>query len=287
MSPISLDADQTIRRVMRECGLYAQQMATQGFEVMEKGHEDYVTTVDRALDATLWQTFSDLFPADGVITEENVRSRQQFHDAYDRLWCIDPLDGTEDFIDGRGNYSVMAGLLDRYRPQAGWIYSPARDTLYFGGVNWGLFHTTGEQSPVPLTVASPPTPTAPLRMMIGHRDHSRYGSAIAAQLPNISFQFMGSFGLKVLAVIMGQADVYLYLNRRVKLWDTVGPLALAHAAGLTCCSLEGEPIRFVPHALDADSLAHKQAILIGHPRLISALRPRLVAAVHQATAPVG
>jgi len=281
MAPISAQSNLAVREVIRRCGLKAESMASHGsFEVMEKGHQDYVTTIDTALDAELFATFSNLFATDGVITEENTRSRQQFHAHYSRLWCIDPLDGTEDFIYGNRNYAVMVGLLEDYKPRAGWIYAPGRDRLYFGGVNWGLFQTLGDRDPVPLPVAAPQLDPSPLRMMIGHRDKTRYGAAIAQTFPNIQFQFMGSFGLKVLEVILGNADVYLYLNRRVKVWDTAGPLALAQAAGLTCCSLEGEPIRFTPSALDLANLAHKQAILIGHPKLVAELRPQLVTAIH-------
>jgi len=280
MTPISPDLDQKIRQIIRRCGLQAEQMAAEGFEVTEKGPEDYVTNIDAALDIQLSTAFAELFPNDGVITEENKRSRQQFHNHFRRLWCIDPIDGTEDFIHGRGNYSVMVGLLDNYQPCAGWVYAPGRDQMYFGGSNWGLFQATGEHAPVPLAIANRRLSSAPLRMLIGHRDHLRYGAAIASYLPDIEFYFIGSFGLKVLEVVMGRADLYLYLNRRVKLWDTTGPLALAKAAGLACCSLEGEPIRFVPNAIDPDTLAHKQAILIGHHHLIEELRPKLVAAIH-------
>lgn len=254
-------------------------MAAQGFEVTEKGPEDYVTNIDAALDAQLSAAFSEFFPEDGLITEENPRSRLQFHANYNRLWCIDPLDGTEDFIYGKRNYSVMVGLLENYQPIAGWIYAPVQDRMFFGGKNWGLFETQGSQAPIPLQ-RSVARPSSPIRMLIGHRDHARYGEAIAQMIPDIEFYFIGSFGLKVLEVVTGQADCYLYLNRRVKLWDTTGPLALAKTAGLTCCSLEGEPIRFIPAAVDPVTLAHKQAILVGQSHIIETLRPKLLAAVH-------
>lgn len=279
MSPIPSAFDQKIRQIIRHCGLQAEQMAAQGFEVTEKGPEDYVTSVDAALDAQLSAAFSEFFPDDGLITEENPRSRMQFHASYSRLWCIDPLDGTEDFIYGKRNYSVMVGLLENYQPIAGWVYAPVQDRMVFGGTNWGLFEAIANQEPIPLKRIAPQS-SASLRMLIGHRDHARYGEAIAQVIPNIEFYFIGSFGLKVLEVITGQADCYLYLNRRVKLWDTAGPLALAKAAGLLCCSLEGEPIRFIPAAVDPVTLAHKQAILVGSSQIITALRPKLVAAIH-------
>jgi len=286
MNPISLELDQQIRAIVRHCGLQIIQMANKEFEIFEKGPEDYVTTIDQALDAELSAAFSHLFPNDGVITEEDVQSRQKFYQMYDRLWCIDPLDGTEDFIQGRSNYSVMVGLLENHQPIAGWIYAPVYDQLYYGGVNWGLFQTSADGAPTPLITAPQNFSADSCRMMIGHRDQTRYGDAIAQQIPNVEFYSIGSFGLKVLEVITGRAGLYLYLNGRVKVWDTAGPLALAKAAGLTCCTLEGEPIQFSPDAIDAidpDTLAHRQSILIGWSDCVAALRPKLEAAVKMAT----
>lgn len=286
MNPISPELDQQIRAIVRHCGLQIIQMASQEFEVFEKGPEDYVTTIDQALDAQLSAAFSHLFPSDGVITEEDIQSRQNFYQKYARLWCIDPLDGTEDFIKGRSHYSVMVGLLEHYQPIAGWIYAPVYDQLYYGGVNWGLFQTSADGAPMPLEIAPQAFSADSCRIMIGHRDQTRYGAAIARQIPKVEFSSLGSFGLKVLEVINGNVGLYLYLNGRVKLWDTAGPLALAKAAGLTCCTLEGDPIQFSPDAIDAidpDTLAHRQSIVIGWSDYVEALRPKLELAVNQVT----
>jgi 3'(2'), 5'-bisphosphate nucleotidase len=279
MNPISLELDRQIRQTIRHCGLQIAQMAGKEFEIFEKGPEDYVTTIDKALDAQLSAAFAHLFPNDGVITEEDFQSRQKLYQVYSRLWCIDPIDGTEDFIQGRSHYSVMVGLLENYQPIAGWIYAPPSDQLYYGGVNWGLFQTTGNEAPVPLAIAPPSFSTDPCRLMIGHRDQTRYGEAIVRQIPNAEFHCIGSFGLKVVEVITGRAGLYLYLNGRVKLWDTTGPLALAKAAGLTCCTLEGDPIQFSPDAIDPNTFAHCQSIVIGWSDYVEALRPKLELAV--------
>jgi 3'(2'), 5'-bisphosphate nucleotidase len=280
MNPISLELDQQVRKLLRHCGQYAEQMAVSQFEVFEKGPDDYVTSIDSALDQKLSTAFTMMFPDDGVITEENAQSRQKFHERYHRLWCIDPIDGTEDFIHRRRDYAVMVGLLQNHRPIAGWLYAPAYDQLYYGGSDWGLFQATAEAEPEPLAVVKPAPPTAEFcPVLIGHRDQSRFGSAIARLIPEAQFYSLGSFGLKVVDVILGRAGLYLYFNGRVKLWDTVGPLALANAAGLVCCDLEGRSLSFSPDDVDADTLAHKQLILVGWPHYVEALRPKLKAAV--------
>lgn len=285
MNLFSLPQAQQIRQAVRRAGQEAARLSAQTFEVSEKGPNDFVTSVDRALDRQLAQQFAAWFPGDGIVTEENARSNQVFHQPYRRFWFIDPIDGTDDFIQGRPDYSVMVGLLEDHRPVAGWVYAPTSDRLYCGGPDWGLFEAVGEQPPQPLRPIPPDPPAADFcPVLIGHKDQRHYGQAIHQVIPEAQLYSLGSFGLKVVEVILGRAGLYLYLNRRVKLWDTTGPIALAEAAGLICCDITGQPLSFAPDAIHPETLAHYQPILIGWPRYIEELRPRLAAAIALVTA---
>jgi 3'(2'), 5'-bisphosphate nucleotidase len=277
MSAISPDSFDAINHLIRDCG--KQSLANEDFQVFEKGINDYVTSVDRALDVQLTHGFQELFPTDGIITEENSASWQAFHDGRSRLWCIDPIDGTDDFIHGRPHYALMVGLLEQSQPTAGWIYAPAFDRLWYGDRRQGLFEQIGDYRAVPLLPKSPPLTTDYCPIQLGYKDRKCYGEAIAQRIPGVAFQSIGSFGLKVLEVIQGRAGLYVYLNGRVKLWDTTGPIALAQAAGLVCCDLYGKPLRFTPDAVDSQTLAHQQAIVIGWSHYVEALRSPLQAAV--------
>jgi 3'(2'), 5'-bisphosphate nucleotidase len=106
------------------------------------------------------------------------------------------------------------------------------------------------------------------RVIVSKKDDLAYGHAIRAAVPNIEFYTLGSFGLKVMEVVEGRASAYIYLNRRVKLWDTVGPLAIAKAAGLVCCDLEGREIGFDGDDINSANLTHKQLIVIGWSQFI-------------------
>jgi 3'(2'), 5'-bisphosphate nucleotidase len=277
---ITPDQDQKIRSTLRECGAQAQKLAAEPFEVCEKGPNDYVTSIDRFLDQQLSTAFGALFPEDGIITEENAASRAAYLGNYKSLWCIDPLDGTEEFIQGKLHYALMVGLLQEGEPVAGWIYAPAFEQMYFGGKDWGLFQTLGDSKPSAIALHKSPAPTADsCKIVLGDKDQKNYGMAIAQIIPGVEFYSLGSFGLKVLEVISGRAGLYLYFNGRVKVWDTAGPLALAKAAGLVCCDLEGQPLRWTPDALDPASLAHSQAIAIGQPEYIETLLPKVRIAV--------
>ena len=290
----STDQLQAIQTLIRQCGQQAQQRSTESFQVYEKGRQDYVTDVDRALDAQLTAGFQQMFPADGVITEENPQSWQALYQNHDRLWLIDPLDGTDDFIQGKPHYAVMVGLLQAGQPIAGWVYAPVADRLYFGGkgldgqgfegegLDGNLFEQVGNQPPVPLVPTMSNYSPEDCLILLGVKDQKHYGQAIVAEIPGARFDSVGSFGLKVLQVICGQADLYLYLNQRVKLWDTVGPLAMAKAAGLVCCDLTGEPLCFTAEALH-DNLAHRQPILIGWAEPVEQLRSALQRAIATVT----
>jgi 3'(2'), 5'-bisphosphate nucleotidase len=283
MLDISLNQDQKIRYLIRNCGQKAQKMALEPLEISEKGPNDYVTNIDQCLDRQLTAGFIQLFPQDGIITEENPLSRTAFNSNYQQIWCIDPLDGTEDFIQKKLYYSVMVGLLSNHQPIAGWIYAPTFDKMCWGGKDWGLFQTVGDENPQPLTIASPPALSREnCKIILGDKDQKNFGHAIAQQIPGVQFYSLGSFGLKVLEIIEGKGGLYLYFNGRVKLWDTVGPLALAKAAGLICCDLDGEPLQWTADSIEPLTLTHKQTIAIGWPEYIERLLPKIRQAVQSA-----
>lgn len=280
MNNFTPELKQKIRQLLTECGQEAKQLGSKEFQIYEKGPDDYVTSVDRLLDQQLSEGFATLFPGDGIITEENERSKQMFYTDNRRLWCIDPLDGTDDFIKGKPHYAVMVGLLLDNYPVAGWIYAPSQKQIYYGGPEWGLFQATDNETPQELLPKEPPNPSESFcPMMLGQKDMLKFGDAILQNIPGAEFYCLGSFGLKVIEVIKGNVGIYLYLNGRVKLWDTTGPIALAKAAGLTCCDLNGEPISFHADVINPDTLAHTQSIVIGWPKYVEALRSQLQKAV--------
>jgi 3'(2'), 5'-bisphosphate nucleotidase len=279
-----------IQTALVEAGVWAKDMARESFVVEQKGPEDFVTAIDRTLDRQLAEKFQAWFPEDGVITEENAASIQNIQKGFSRLWLIDPLDGTEDFINQRPDYAIMAGLLENNQPIAGWILRPESSQLFYGGADWGLFTACGLEPAQPLVPTIPSGPSADdCPILVGDRDRHQYGKAIQSAIPEAQFYTLGSFGLKVLEVIQGRAGLYLYFNGRVKLWDTVGPLALAKSAGLVCCDLEGNSIQFSIDALNPETLAHQQSIAIGWPHYIDALLPRLQKAIsmHPKSTPDG
>jgi 3'(2'), 5'-bisphosphate nucleotidase len=289
---LSIEQNESLCQLLVTAGQRA--VAQRGsFKVYEKGAEDYVTTVDRELDAMLSGAIATLFPSDTIISEENRASLAAFDNFGQRLWLIDPIDGTEEFIHQRDGYAVMVSALERDVPMGGWIYAPAQGQLYWGGPQWGVFKATptGRAQPV---VAHPPNlaDRSVCPILLGYRDNERFGMGVSRALAEQFPQYptlqpcnsTGSFGLKVLDVIQGKVGVYGYFNRRVKVWDTVGPIALAQAAGLTCCDLDGRALNFAPTGIERSTLTHKQMILVGWPHYLASLLPLLRKTVNTAMA---
>ena len=272
---LSASSQNSICQFIREAGQKAVYLRSQGFQVDEKGFDDFVTNVDRELDRLLSEQFQAWFPEHIVISEESQRSQQLWEQRsplgkYENpiFWLIDPIDGTDDFIHGREFYSVMVGVLAGSQPVLGWVYAPKSDLQYFGGTAIdGIFTITNGNIPERFY------PTKPIaasrdRLIVSKKDDLAYGVAIKAAVPQAEFYSLGSFGLKVMEVLQGRASAYIYLNRRVKVWDTAAPLAIAHCAGLVCCDLDGKAISFEANAINPEALTHNQIIIVAWQEFI-------------------
>jgi 3'(2'), 5'-bisphosphate nucleotidase len=265
-----------VQQLVRQAGQKAKHLRQAKFEVTEKEPGDYVTSIDLALDRFLSESFQEWFPNDVIITEENTNSVQIWQQQSDssRYWFIDPIDGTNDFVQGDKHYAVMVGLMEHGVPIMGWVYAPESDRLFYGGkAIGGVFIQDGDAKPVKLSSQAPERQFC--KIIISHKDKRRYGESVLAAIPTAEFYNLGSFGLKVVDVLLGNACLYIYLNRRVKLWDTVGPLAMAMAAGLVCCDLQGRAIGFSTDHLNPNSLIHNQVILVGWAEHMDTFRHKL------------
>ncbi|MFN3925726.1 MAG: 3'(2'),5'-bisphosphate nucleotidase CysQ [Pseudanabaenaceae cyanobacterium] len=246
------------------------------FQVSEKGKNDYVTNVDRELDHWLSTQIQQLFPEHCIISEENTASFQEWGKDSRSYWLIDPIDGTEDFIHRKASYAVMVGFLEQQQPKLGFIYAPLRQTLYIGGVLAGSF-SINEEFCTPQF--QPLESETDCLIVLSKKDQRNYGAAILQAVPQAKFYSLGSFGLKVLEVVMGKAQAYIYLNRRVKLWDTVAPIAIAQQAQLVCSDLQGEPITFDQDSIDPTTLTHYQEVFISTPAFSNTYREKIYCAL--------
>jgi 3'(2'), 5'-bisphosphate nucleotidase len=180
---------------------------------------------DRASHVLLTAELARERPDDAVLSEE-ARADEIADTARlsaERVWIIDPLDGTREYGEGRSDWAVHVALVEQGVPTAGAVALPGL----------GLVLHTGE----------PPTvPAAPeeLRVIVSRSRPPAEALAIAEGL-GAQLVEMGSAGAKAMAVVRGEADVYPHSGGQYE-WDSAAPVAVAMAAGLRCTRLDGSPL---------------------------------------------
>jgi 3'(2'), 5'-bisphosphate nucleotidase len=164
-------------------------------------------------------------PLDAVLSEEAGDDSARL-DA-DRVWIIDPLDGTREFSEGRADWAVHVALWQGGDLVAGAVALPGLDVVL-----------TSDPAPV----VPDRVPGAPPRMAVSRSRPPAIATEVADAL-GAELVTMGSAGFKVAAVVRGEADLYVHGGGQYE-WDSAAPAAVARAAGLHTSRLDGSPLRY-------------------------------------------
>ncbi len=216
-----------LEHLVRQAGQLAlgQFRRLAGDAVQLKGHLDLVTAADREVERFLTDGLSRLFPQDGVFGEEGAAAAG----TSGRVWVIDPIDGTLNFVRGSEQWGVSVGLFQDGRPQFGILHAPARDQLLIGGR--GLRPTlNGRALDPPATlernravVAVSLNPAFPVSERLAVMEFVMADAAMA-------FRNYGSAVISLLELAAGQVDGYVALG--LSTWDVMGGLAITRALGM-------------------------------------------------------
>ena len=164
-------------------------------------------------------------PADGLLSEEEKDNPERLGKS--RVWIVDPVDGTREYGEDRADWAVHVGLAEDGVPVLGAVALP--------GANDGKGLVL--RSDAPMVV--PPAPDR-LRMVVSRTRPAKEAVAVAETL-GAELVPMGSAGAKAMAVILGQADIYLHSGGQYE-WDSCAPVAVALAHGLHCSRIDGSPL---------------------------------------------
>lgn len=190
-----------------------------------------VTAADRAVDAFLRENLqAELDPEQfGYLTEETYQPGPPLTQPYQ--WLIDPLDGTQDFIRGTGDYAIHIALVHQHRPILAVVAWPERQALYTAIVGQGTYRETRHQREQ--LVIAPTATLAGLRILVSRTHTSDRLAAFIDQLPSPTLIPMGSIGCKIAAICQGEGDVYLAMPTRSapKDWDLAAPDLILQEAG--------------------------------------------------------
>jgi len=231
-----------------------------------KGRGDPVTDADRLASDFLLKRLRSRFPDDGMISEEEPDDLERCRKS--RVWIIDPMDGTREFIEHRDEFAVMIGMALEGAPVLGVVYHPVTGKLYRAADHAGAFlQKRGEI--VALRVSRE---TDPRRMTIAlsRSHHSSEIDAVCRRLLITKMIRSGSIGLKVGLICEGFAHLYLDMSGRTAQWDTCAPAVLLQEAGGRMTDLKGMPLRY-----NTPDLRHLNGIIASngtmHDRVVEAV----------------
>jgi 3'(2'), 5'-bisphosphate nucleotidase len=198
-----------------------------------------VTAADHASNDVILRILRDAFPSDAILSEESRDADSRL--GAERVWIIDPLDGTKEFIAQNGEFSVMIGLAIGGEPVLGVVYLPEGDVLYSALRGAGAWvERNGRRSPLRRT---PPSGGA-LRL-VGSRSHPdpllvRMQEALGITDVRPS----GSVGVKCALIAEDERDLYIHPVPYLKEWDTCAPEILIRETGGSVSDCHGEPLRY-------------------------------------------
>jgi 3'(2'), 5'-bisphosphate nucleotidase len=209
-----------------------------------KGRGDPVTAADRRSNRLIVERLNQAFPDIPVVAEESgPASFEGFHEA-ERVFFVDPLDGTREFIGRNGEFAVMIGLVEGRSAVAGVVQAPVTGVIWAGAVGlgaWRIDAMTGRRTAVGVSATVELTQAC----IVASRSHrsARLERALAA-LGAREVRHLGSAGLKGAQVAEGLADAYVDTGASTKRWDACAIDALVTAAGGRVSDVTGAPIDY-------------------------------------------
>lgn len=208
---------------------------------------------DEAANAMLCREIRAARPDDALLSEEEKDDVTRC--ARSRVWIVDPLDGTREYGEGRSDWAVHVALAIDGVAAVGAVALP------------GLGATLTSASPPPLAPAN-----APPRMLVSRTRPAAEALFVAEHL-GAELVAMGSAGAKAMAVVRGEADIYLHTGGQYE-WDNCAPVAVAQAAGLHVSRVDGSPICYNnPDTYLPDLLICRKELATGVLRLAAEYSP--------------
>jgi len=160
-------------------------------------------------------------PDDGLLSEEEKDNPARLGQS--RVWIVDPVDGTREYGEERTDWAVHVALTIDGRPEIGAVALPGLDVVL----------RTDQPGVVP------PAPEV-LRMVVSRTRPAKEATEVAERL-GAELVPMGSAGAKAMAIVRGEADIYLHSGGQYE-WDSCAPAAVAQAYGLHCSRIDGSPL---------------------------------------------
>lgn len=199
-----------------------------------------LTEADSAAHDIIVAGLERLTPNLPVLSEESRAEPYALRRRWKSFWLVDPLDGTKEFINRNGEFTVNIALIEDGAPVLGIVYAPVLDVAYYGVKGTGAFKTAPGSGPVPIKTAGYGGGAVKVVASRSHR-----GEGLEAFLKRIGEAELVSMGssLKLCLVAEGRAHIYPRLGPTME-WDTGAAQAVVEAAGGSVTDMEGRPLQY-------------------------------------------
>lgn len=222
------------------------------FDVKRKDDASPLTEADLASHHVLIEALARLTPDIPVLSEESADIDFDERRDWSRLWVVDPLDGTREFIKRNGEFTINVALVENHQPVLGVIVVPVSAMAYTGVIGDGAHRWSAFRDPQPIRTRRP---RADRPVVLGSRSHANARSEAYFEKLGPHERLSRGSALKFCAVAAGEADFYPRLGPTSE-WDTAAGEAIVTAAGGRVWLPDGRPMRYNarPSLLNGDFL---------------------------------
>lgn len=226
------------------------------FSVTMKGENDPLTQADLKSNQLLKKALSKT--GHSILSEEDADSQERL--SHKKIWIIDPLDGTKEFVDKNGEFSIIVGLVEDNLPVLGIIYQPTTGLLYLTQKGQGAYEKTlnGWKKLKVSDIFS----LSSSRAVVSRSHLSDSDRSFLQLLQVASFLQKGSAGIKAGEICRGQAEFYFNPSNKLKQWDTCAPYCLLAEAGGKATDLKGNDLRY-----NIKDVIHEDGVLFSNGKI--------------------
>ena len=230
----------TASHLAHEAGKLIMKVYQSDFSVAYKGPADPVTEADQLANTLIVEGLKKQFPQDVIVAEESPLPENLTPTG--KVWYVDPLDGTKEFINKNGEFSVMIGLAIDGQAKLGIVYRPDQDILYAGLTDQEAWMESVDGRK-PLMASTIQDPQA-LTLIVSRSHRNPHIETIKHHIGLTQELSCGSVGLKIGRIATHAADVYIEPGPYTSLWDACAPEAIMRGAGGQFTDIYGKPIRY-------------------------------------------
>ena len=229
-----------------EAGRVAHEIYSAGFEVQRKADHSPVTQADHAAEAIILERLRQAAPEVPIVAEEEVAAGRQ-PEIGRQFFLVDPLDGTKEFIQRIGDFTVNIALIRDGVPVMGVVYAPVTSGLFIGNVTDSWAQRSHQSTDSKVSAARTPirVRSAPARglTVVVSRSHATPETETYLEQYSVAERVSVGSSLKFCLVAAGEADLYPRLGPTME-WDTAAGQAVLVAAGGTVLAPGGAPLEY-------------------------------------------